>query len=141
LKGDPIPDADHVLRHCTRTVLDCPDGVTPIGVTKDAFADDDPDGVSVTWVEYFANFADPERAAMQAIRATRTVRSKHRFGKFNVGRIRAAGIDAGVMLDVEHEPIPGNDGHALISGLVPNEHAGLMNRLALELVALLAPDL
>jgi Nickel responsive protein SCO4226-like len=113
----------------------------PIGLTKDAFDDDDPDGVSVTWIEYFAGASDCERTAIAAICGTLTVRRTHRFGKFNVGMIRAVGTDAGVVLGVEHDPIPGNEGHALIKGLVPSEHFALMNRLALELVALLSPNL
>jgi hypothetical protein len=139
LKGDPVPDEHHVLRHCSGTAIEKSDTGEKIGVTRDAFVDDDPDGISATWVEYFAQFADPERAAIQAICATRTVRPTHRFGRFNVGLIKAAGIDAGATLAVEHDPIPGNDGHALILGLVSNDHAVLMNRLAIELVALLAP--
>jgi hypothetical protein len=111
-----------------------------VGVTKDAFADDDPDGISVTWVEYFAQADDPERAAMEAVRASpRTVRPSHRFGKFNVGLIRAAGRDAGITLAVEHDPMPRNPGHSLIKGLMPDDHADLMNRLALDLIALLSP--
>jgi hypothetical protein len=121
-------------------VIERNDAREPVGVTKDAFADDDPDGISVTWVEYFAQSADSERATMEAVRATpRTVRPKHRFGKFNVGLIRTAGRDAGVMLAVEHDPIPRNPGHSLIKGLVPEIHAELMNRLALDVIALLSP--
>jgi hypothetical protein len=140
LKGDPLPDEDHVIRQCSGTAVERdPETQQPIGITKDAF-DDDPDGVSVTWVEYFAKSPDPERAAMEAIKATpRTVRPTHRFGKFSVGLIRAAGRDAGVPLAVEHDPIPKNPGHSLIKGLAPNDHAELMNRLALDLITLLSP--
>lgn len=77
---------------------------------------------------------------MQAICATRTVRRTHIFAKFNVGRIRAAGRDARVALAVEHDPALENEGHALILGIVANDHAVLLNRLAIELVALLAPE-
>ncbi len=138
LKGDPVPDEHHVLRHCSGTAIEKDDTGEPIGVTKDAFADDDPEGVFVTWIEYFAQSADPERAAINAICATRTVRRKNRFAKFNVGLIKAAGRDADVPLGVEHDPIPRNDGHSLIKGLA-NDHAELMNRLALDLVGLLSP--
>jgi hypothetical protein len=141
LKGDPLPDEHHVLRHCSGRAIEKDDEGQPIGLTKDAFDDDDPDGVSVTWIEYFAGASDCERTAIAAICGTLTVRRTHRFGKFNVGMIRAVGTDAGVVLGVEHDPIPGNEGHALIKGLVPSEHFALMNRLALELVALLSPNL
>jgi hypothetical protein len=140
LKGAPVPDEHHVLRQCSGITIEKNDAGEPIGVTKDAFADDDPDGISVTWVEYFAQTGDPERAAIAAIRATpRTVRPTHRFGKFKVGKIKSAGRDAGVELGVEHHPDGGNDAHCLIKGLVPGEHANLMNRLALDIVALLSP--
>lgn len=140
MRGDPVPDEHHVLRQCSGTALERNKAGDPIGVTKDALDDDDPDGVSVTWVEYFARSADPDRAAIEAIRATpRTVRPTHRFGKFNVGQIRAAGREVGVSLAVEHDPRPTNPGHSLIKGLVPNDHAGLMARIALDLVALLLP--
>lgn len=140
LRGDPLPDEDHVIRQCSGTAIERdPETLQAIGITKDAF-DDDPDGVSVTWVEYFAKAPDQERAAMDAVKATpRTVRATHRFGKLNVGLIRAAGRDAGVPLAVEHDPIPRNLGHSLIKGLAPNEHTELMNRLALDVVALLSP--
>jgi hypothetical protein len=141
LKGDSLPDDDHIIRHCSgRSIERDPDTLEPIGVTKDAFDDDDPDGISVTWVEYFAAAPDPEHAAMQAVRASpRTVRSSHRFGKFNIGRIKLAGSDAGVPLSVEHDPISNNPGHSLLKGLLPEIHTALMNRLALEMVALLTP--
>lgn len=140
MKGDPLPDADHVIRHCYgRSIERDPETLQPVGVTKEAFDDDDPDGLSVTWVEYFAASMDPERAAMEAVRASpRDIRRSHRFGKFNVGRMRAAGRDADTLLSVEHDPIPTNPGHSLIKGLLSESHAELMNRLALDLVALLA---
>jgi hypothetical protein len=142
LKCDPVPDDHHVLRHCSGTAIERdPDTDEPLGVTKDAFDNQDPEGVSVTWIEYFVASGDAERAAIKAIHATRTVRRRHLFGKFSVGLIKAAGRDVGVTLAVEHDPIPGNDGHALIKGLVANEHLELMNRLALEVVALLSPGI
>jgi hypothetical protein len=140
VKGDPVPEEHHVLRHCSGTSIEKDDAGKPIGVTADAFDDDDPEGISVTWVEYFAQSDDPDRAAIEAIRTIRPgVRPTHRFGKFNVGLIKTAGMEVGVLLGVEHDPISGNDGHSLITGLVPNEHANLMNRLALDVVALLSP--
>jgi hypothetical protein len=140
LKGDSVPDEHHVLRHCSGRAIERNDAGEAIGVTKDAFDDKDPDGVSVTWVEYFGEAPDPERAAIAAICGTLTVRRTHRFGKFNVGTIKSIGSDAGIALAVEHDPIPGNDGHSLLKGFVPNEHSELMNRLALEVVALLSPN-
>jgi hypothetical protein len=141
LKGDPVPDEHHVLRHCSGLQIErSPETGEMIGVTKEAFDDDDPDGISVTWVEYFAQSADADRAAIGAIRATpRTVRASHRFAKFNVGRIRTAGQEAGVALGVEQDPVPNNPGHALLKGLVPTNHTELMARLALDLMALLSP--
>lgn len=76
---------------------------------------------------------------MGAVGATRRVRPSHRFGKFNVGRIRSAGSDVSVSLAVEHDPLPDNLGHSLLKGLLPCIHAALMNRLALDIVALLTP--
>jgi hypothetical protein len=138
LKGDPVPDEHHVLRHCSGTVIERTGEDLAIGVTSAAFEDDDPDGVSVTWIEWFGASDDPERAAIDAIRATRTVRPRHRFGKFNVGLIKMAGSDAGVDLEVAHDPEPGNGGHSVIVGLKPNAHTELMARLVIDLVALLA---
>lgn len=96
-------------------------------------------GFPSPWVEYFAGAADPDRAAMEAVGASRTIRPSHRFGKFNVGRIKSAGHDAGVWLVIEHDPIPNNAGHSLIKGLLPDLHIALMNRLALDIVAILRP--
>lgn len=44
LKGDPLPDEDHVIRQCSGTAVERdPETQQPIGITKDAF-DDDPMG-------------------------------------------------------------------------------------------------
>jgi hypothetical protein len=141
LKGDPVPDEHHVLRHCSGRAIEKDDAGKPIGVSKDAFDDKDPDGVSVTWIEYFAASEDPELEAICATQRMLTIRRTHRLGKFRVGVIREVGRAAGVALVVEHQPEAKNEGHSLIKGLVPADHSALMQRLALELVALLSPVL
>lgn len=138
MRGNPVPDADHVLRHCSGTAIEWTEDREAIGVTTAALYDDDPTGISVTWVESFARSSDPELAAIEAICATRTVRPNHRFAKFRVGLIKSAGRDAGVELEVQHNPKERNEGHSVIMGLEPRNHSELIARLVLEIVALLS---
>ena len=135
MKGELLDDEHHVIRHCAGKAVEKEEGI-PVGITRAAFDDDDTDGVSVTWIEYFASADDPEAAAAAVIRATRTVRKSNALAKLNVGLVRRAGDLFGVDLDVEHDPLPENPAHSLIKGLTPNQHFELMEQLALDTIAL-----
>jgi hypothetical protein len=104
------------------------------GVFSHAFESDD-DGISVTWLEYFAGSSEEQlMAARQAMGRGRTLRASNRLAKLNVAAIVAAGKGVRKPLSVIHDPIKQptekeNLGHSLIIG-VGSDDDDLRNRIA-----------
>jgi hypothetical protein len=131
VKGDQIPDADEVLRHCRSTDWSS-DGRTE-KVSGEAFIPDT-DGVSVTWVQFFPGRRDEQlRAARAAIASGLKIRQSHRFAVIGVGEVVHTGRQRGVQLNVAHDPLQvgaiRNDAHCLILG-IPIDDAMLLEALA-----------
>lgn len=133
MRGDALPLEHHVLRHCRKGDLKEQDGVIR-GIFPDAFEADD-DGISVTWIEYFAGTPGEQlSAARTAMGHGRTLRESHRLAKLNVKTIVEAGRSIKRELSVIHDPIEQppeekNLGHSLIKG-VASDDDDLRNRLA-----------
>jgi hypothetical protein len=95
----------------------------------------DDDGISVTWMEYFAGSPLEQLvAARAAMSRGRTLRASNRLAKLNVGEILAAGNSVKKPLSVVHDPIEQplekeNLGHSLILGVAYDDD-DLRNRLA-----------
>ena len=141
MKGDDLPPEDHVLRHCSSRLLKIDDDSRDIlGVFPFAF-EPDADGISVTWVEFFAG-SPSERlaAAREALGRRRALRRTHRLAKLNVGDVLSAGKAVGVATRVVHDPIEAppdkeNLAHSLIVGVTADQHE-LMNRIANLVISL-----
>jgi len=124
VKGDRLPPAHHVARHCYgKKGLDFDETGKPIGVLPAAFHVDD-DGVSVNWVEHYpGNFLEQLNATRRVIKETRNVdRKKHRLAILGVERIEQTGALNGAQFWAEHDPTcdppeDRNPGHSLIKGL------------------------
>lgn len=140
MKGDVIPPEDHVLRHCGKFDLKWEPSGEIRGVFPHAFEHDE-EGISVTWVEYFAGCAAEQLvAARAAIARARRLRSSHRLAKLNVGDVLEAGNATGVATRVVHDPDPGppenaNPAHSLIRGEWADP-SDFRNRLANLVLAL-----
>ena len=133
MKGDDVPPAHHVLRHCRQGDLKVEDG-TIKGVYPDAFEPDD-DGISVTWMEYFGGSPIEQLAAARAaMDRGRRLRASNRLAKLKVSAILAAGEAVKRVLSVVHDPIEQppereNLGHSLIGGIATDDD-DLRNRIA-----------
>jgi len=137
MKGDRVPAAHHVARHCSPNQLDRDEHNNPIGPTYEVFIPDG-DGVSVTWLEFFGNAREKCLQEVQhIINRTRSVRASHRLAIISCDDITSAGASASPsrILWIEHDPISGepeveNLAHSLIIGLRA-EDTTLMEELAL----------
>jgi hypothetical protein len=133
MKGDELPPAHHVLRHCRQGDLKVEDG-TIRGVFPYAFEPDD-DGISVTWMEFFGGLPVEQLiAARAAMDRGRRLRESNRLAKLKVITILAAGAAVKKVLSVVHDPIEQppereNLGHSLVQGIAADDD-DLRNRIA-----------
>ncbi len=141
MKGDPLPDADHVIRHCRERDIKAdengPRGIFPFAL------DSDPDGLSVTWMEFFqGSLTDQISSVREAIGRQRRIRKSNRLALLNVGKIRSIGRSFDTELRVEHDPDltprKENPAHSLVIG-IQAENEDLKNRLAMEALSRIEP--
>jgi hypothetical protein len=135
VKGDPVPEAHHVARHCRATDLIITNGV-PTGVTEAAFQlrPDETDGLSAIWLEFFGNEHRHNVAGVRSVTKL-TVKRSHRIAILNVGQMTSLAPLAG--LSVLEDPVEDlaphtNAAHVLIKdpGLVMQKNQGLRDALA-----------
>ena len=115
MKGDPLPEKDHISRYCRPTALD-PDG-RPNGT---AFMPRQKDGyLSINWLEYFDL---PDRPA-QIVQVRRTIgmdlAATGKFAVLNVGKVVKYVKENDPnkrVLDVLHEPEEKDLSHSGIYG-------------------------
>lgn len=91
-------------------------------ITPEAFRVD-PDGISVTWKEYFT---EPPEAIQQAAMEMKKARKPSRSGvlaQANVGRILEVATKLQLAAKVTHTPIDENRAHASITGWDPDRGA------------------
>lgn len=90
----------------------------------------DPDGISVTWVEYFQGDANQQLAkASLAMRGTLKFKTSGMVARASVGALLATMKQAGREIRVRRDSQPANKGHCLIEGINPSE-SGLLLALA-----------
>jgi hypothetical protein len=132
-KGDRLQPAHHVARHCRYNDLIW-NGATATGIQECALMPDE-DGVSVTWLEFFAG--KDRQSNMVAVRAAIRNRitpkpKSNRLAVLNVLNIEKTGQAAGLFVieDPDIDPPPGNPAHALVK-----EPAALQDQKLREAIA------
>lgn len=136
MKGDRIPPAHEVARHCPPRELELDENRNPRAPTYEAFLPD-ADGVSVSWLDYFTGSRDERlRSVQQVINRTRIVRASHRLAVISVGNIETISAENSREVRAEHDPIgeppeKENLAHALVIGITPEDRT-LMEQLALN---------
>ncbi len=120
MKGDRIPDKDHIARHCApKTVYD--DKIQPSAF----FLRENEDGLSVNWLEYL-NCAsrDLEIAEIQKVYSAKLrVGAKAKVAVLNAGEVRKkikTGSPDNRILDILHEPEENDLSHSGIYNLKPD---------------------
>jgi hypothetical protein len=132
MKGQNLPREDHILRLVSPSRLRKDENNVVIGVLHTAFErKPDEEGLSVTWLEYFAGTRpDQEVAAVHAMRASNISPGKNAaFAIGNVGAIVDTCTDCGHKVRIIHWPEPDNKAHAEIRQL-PRDDLQLLERLA-----------
>lgn len=129
-----LPEADHVVAHCTARVLN-DDG----SVSGTVFRVD-PDGVSVSWLEHRSHPEPRIRAVQQCItNGGRTLKPSHKLAIFNVASIKECGRLFGKQLAVTSSPIPAWNYlcHSSIQGLTSNDDDNaVLELIATEVIAI-----
>ncbi len=132
MKGDRIPDKDHVARYCAPKTV--PDGIIQPSAF---FLRENDDSLSVNWLEYL-NCAsrDLEIAEIQKVYSAKlNVRAKARIAVLNVGevreKIRTESPDNRI-LDVLRDPEEDDPSHSGIYNLKPDYE--LIAELILQVV-------
>jgi hypothetical protein len=146
MKGDPLPNADHILRYAGGSTID--DGT----VTGTAFlwskAGPDDAGLSVNWMEKFEGTTE-ERVQRVRDLARLTYGATAKLAQLNVARVKThvAAEAPDTILDIIEDPLPAKDAypedpsHAAIANL-PDEDtpaAELIGDLIAECVEAIYP--
>jgi hypothetical protein len=117
VRGDPLPAAHHVARHCRHIDLIWTNG-NATGVKESAFEpkQGEADGLSTNWLEFFGGDRQRNLSGVRGVTKLVT-RNSHRIAVINVGTIVTA--DPSAKLSVVEDPIDppaldANPAHALI---------------------------
>ena len=132
MKGDNLPLEHHVVRLVAFSRLRKDENSNPIGLNYEAFLRrENEDGLSVTWLEYFAGDKQTQTVAVvQAFRASAIKPSpKSGFAIGKVGAITAACAERQHKIRVIHSPEDDNRAHAEIRRL-PRDDVILLEQLA-----------
>lgn len=135
MKGDPIPDSDHVSRYCNPSRVQ---GGQPLAAAFDVRTGED--YLSVNWLEFFrlpnqAQALSEVRAAFR--RKPFDIKATGRFAVLNVGEARQAVKDAATIdLEVREWPDePSDPSHSGIWGYTADD-----KMVSLTLRQLVRPD-
>lgn len=116
-----LPDEDHIARFVPYSKQDRDpetDEFRGLSVAACKLRPDDDGGLSVNWIEKFGDYGtDAKRAAAIAFRETRTDKKlppKAVFGYAKITEVKAAAQRFNKSVRVIWDPVPGNDGHALV---------------------------
>lgn len=132
MKGRSFPPDDHVVRVVPFKKLRTDENGKVLGVTHLAFElRPDEDGLSVTWLEYFAgDRSEMLTAAVQALRASEFKPSpKSGFAIGQVGAIKATCLEYSAKIRIIHAPTGDNKAHAEVRQL-PRDNVALLEALA-----------
>ena len=132
MKGQNLPPEHHVIRAVSPSRLRKDENNIVVGVLHTAFERrPQDDGLSVTWMEYFAGSRDQQIvAAVQAIRASKITPSPNSgFAIGNTGTIATTCADRGHKIRIIHVPEDDNKAHAELRTF-PRDELQLLERLA-----------
>jgi hypothetical protein len=134
MKYDKIPSNDYVMRQISPSRLRKDGDGKVVGILAEAFEQIQPDGLSVTWVDFWNSdeFQRPfdARAAIQRTRPSKNAG----YACANCEAIISVGVKSGSKIRILHDPLAGNDGHALVK--IPEENVELFDLLAREIFTL-----
>ncbi len=113
MKGDPLPDKDHISRYCAPKTA--PDG-KPTGASFMPKEGDD-EFLSVNWMEHFGKTGQKAQIAKISEHIELSLATNGLFAVLNVGKV----IDqiqrfAEKKLSILHEPTQGDPSHSGIHG-------------------------
>lgn len=140
MKGDPLPELDHVARHCRYAHLVYEDGQL-IGVNEAAFLPRPADvsGISVNWIEFFLG---PREHKIDCIRSITKLKAKDndRIAVVEVNALKAAATPF-TTLTITHDPdgsLPPstNAAHALLGPSTDLGNKVLREQLATKVHAI-----
>ena len=118
--NDPVPNVDHIARHCTKQRDFVNEQVTELKPGTFATTDEDPE-ISVNWLEYYGDTLAVRRDAVcRDMSAERDVRAAHKLALLKVSEVLEIGAGCGFSLDVVHDPYPKNDSHSVIRSVPPD---------------------
>ena len=132
MKGQKLPLEDHIVRFVSPSRLRRDENNAVVGILPTAFElRPEDEGLSVTWLEYFAGDRDQKIAStIRAIRASAIKVSQNSgFAIGNVGAIANTVADRGYKIRIIHMPVGDNKAHAEIRQFPRNE-LELLERLA-----------
>ncbi len=119
MKGDELPDDDHVVRYA-KPALVREDG----SVGGEAFQlRSGEESLSVNWLEYFPGISKPQQVQQVRQRSRLRLRPNGRFAELNVGQTKEHVHGELTDLRFVHDPIEAEDGfeadpsHSEIAGL------------------------
>ncbi len=142
MKDDKIPDGDHVARHVPWSRLRRDQDDRILGIVWQALQKrPTEDALSVSWLEFFGGtHRENLKQAAEAFRRTQQsgkIGTKSGFAVAAVSVIHGLCSEHGVNVRIVHEPIAGNEAHASIRRLPPDD-SELLDILAVEAFAELA---
>ena len=128
MKGDIVPDADHVTRLCGGSHIR-EDGTIAATAYKPRPGET---YLSVNWLEYFSGDREQRvRGSASMFRRLRKVGAKSAYGIGNVGRIKQVCEANATRVRVVYEPVEENSSHSEIRRL-PREDLSLLDALATQ---------
>ncbi len=108
-----VEDGHHLLRHVKWALVRRDENGNVLGLNPQSFMlRDGEDYLSASWLEYFADAADPVQAAIKNFGEVLRVKPKDRYAKGNVAAIKAACSEHGQRVRVTREPRPGFEAHS-----------------------------
>ncbi len=110
----PVPPPDEVTLLCPRTKQEVVDDQI-LGPHPSAFRIDD-DGISVTWIQYFAPPPPSLEQAADAIKQELKPKKSGILAFGQVERILTIAQKLGIVASIVHDPQSKNHGHSLIKG-------------------------
>lgn len=134
MKYEKLPGSDHVIRQISPSRLIQNDAGEIVGIFPEAFEKIQPDGLSVTWLEFWpGNEFQRPFAAKAATEAARPSKNAG-YACGNVAAVLETIEKAGQTGRVLHDPMPNNRGHALVK--IPTADPELFDKLAREVFTL-----
>ncbi|MCA3264959.1 MAG: hypothetical protein ING19_02725 [Azospirillum sp.] len=134
MKYAKLPGPDHIVRQIPPSRLIPNDDGEIVGIFPEAFEKIQPDGLSVTWLEFWPG--DEFQRPFAAKAATEVARPSKNAGYAcaNVAVVLETIEKAGQTGRVLHDPMPNNQGHALVK--IPTADPELFDKLAREVFVL-----